>query len=482
MRIILECDITYKYTYDNYGNILSKSTYKLNTTTLINTDTYTYDNANYKDQLTKFNNDTITYDGIGNPLKIGNTIYNWSNGRELQSISNTNLNVSYKYDRNGIRTKKILNNEEISYCLENSSIVIEKHKNYMLYFLRDDSNSLLGFTYNNKTYYYKKNAFDDIIGIYDSNYKEVCTYSYDAYGNILSIKDSTGKDITDTSNVALINPFRYRSYYYDTETNLYYLNSRYYSPKMGRFINCDSILVTVGSVPSLNTFCYCVNNPINRIDSEGRISLAFPSFKNLFADAKKSAVDAYTNITKGVKNGYDNIKNKISSGVQWISNNIGYVNTKSKSKTAIEIIDVNVPGVFGMSSKVNEKVSTGNINTNKRGNFNLDIGASDVSFGFGFDNVGSSIGVDFSNGIIGSTGLLIGDYSVSLSFGITRDLQSFYGLSISGTTRINDVQNVTYEAAGTISYGMFLGDVVSAVTAGGTNIINAIKNLGYVLA
>ena len=269
MRIILECDIAYKYTYDNYGNILSKSTYKLNTTTLINTDTYTYDNANYKDQLTKFNNDTITYDGIGNPLKIGNTTYNWSNGRELQSISNTNLNVSYKYDRNGIRTKKILNNEEISYCLENSSIVIEKHKNYMLYFLRDDSNSLLGFTYQGNTYYYKKNAFDDIIGIYDSNYKEVCTYSYDAYGNILSIKYSTGKDITDTSNVALINPFRYGSYYYDTETGLYYLNSRYYSPKMGRFINCDGLIGSSKTVIGYNLYTYCNNNFICYRDAFG---------------------------------------------------------------------------------------------------------------------------------------------------------------------------------------------------------------------
>ncbi len=272
MRIILECDITYKYTYDNYGNILSKSTYKLNTTTLINTDTYTYDNANYKDQLTKFNNDTITYDGISNPLKIGNTIYNWSNGRELQSISNTNLNVSYKYDRNGIRTKKILNNEEISYVLENTSIVIEKHKDYMLYFLRDDSNNLLGFTYKNKTYYYKKNAFDDIIGIYDSNYKEVCTYSYDAYGNILSIKDNTGKDITDTSNVALINPFRYRSYYYDTETNLYYLNSRYYSPKMGRFINCDGFIGSSETVAGYNLYTYCSNNPVGKLDKYGNMA------------------------------------------------------------------------------------------------------------------------------------------------------------------------------------------------------------------
>ncbi len=272
MRIILECDIAYKYTYDNYGNILSKSTYKLNTTTLINTDTYTYDNANYKDQLTKFNNDTITYDGIGNPLKIGNTTYNWSNGRELQSISNTNLNVSYKYDRNGIRTKKILNNEEISYVLENTSIVIEKHKDYMLYFLRDDSNNLLGFTYKNKTYYYKKNAFDDIIGIYDSNYKEVCSYNYDAYGNILSIKDNNGKDITDTSNVALINPFRYRSYYYDTETGLYYLNSRYYSPKMGRFINCDGLIGSSETVAGYNLYTYCSNNPVGKLDKYGNMA------------------------------------------------------------------------------------------------------------------------------------------------------------------------------------------------------------------
>ena len=130
----------------------------------------------------------------------------------------------------------------------------------MLYFLRDDSNNLLGFTYQGDTYYYKKNAFDDIIGIYDSNYKEVCTYNYDSYGNILSIKDSTGKDITDTSNVAIINPFRYRSYYYDTETNLYYLNSRYYSPKMGRFINCDGLINSSETTQEYNLYAYCNNN------------------------------------------------------------------------------------------------------------------------------------------------------------------------------------------------------------------------------
>ena len=142
----------------------------------------------------------------------------------------------------------------------------------MIYFLRDDSNNLLGFTYKNKTYYYKKNAFDDIICIYDSNYKEVCTYSYDAYGNILSIKDSTGKDITDTSNVALINPFRYRSYYYDTETNLYYLNSRYYSPKMGRFINCDVLISSSKTVIGYNLYTCCSNNPVGKLDKYGNVA------------------------------------------------------------------------------------------------------------------------------------------------------------------------------------------------------------------
>ena len=142
----------------------------------------------------------------------------------------------------------------------------------MLYFLRDDSNNLLGFTYQGDTYYYKKNAFDDIIGIYDSNYKEVCTYNYDSYGNILSIKDSTGKNITDTSNVALINPFRYRSYYYDTETNLYYLNSRYYSPKMGRFINCDGLIETSDLCCSYNLYTYCINSPIGTRDNIGTIA------------------------------------------------------------------------------------------------------------------------------------------------------------------------------------------------------------------
>ncbi len=70
------------------------------------------------------------------------------------------------------------------------------------------------------------------------------------------------------------NPFRYRSYYYDFETNLYYLNSRYYDPETGRFINADDIGVlnsTKEVLNGLNLYSYCLNNPINSIDDNGDI-------------------------------------------------------------------------------------------------------------------------------------------------------------------------------------------------------------------
>ena len=74
--------------------------------------------------------------------------------------------------------------------------------------------------------------------------------------------------------IAIKNPFRYRSYYYDFETNLYYLNSRYYDPETGRFINADDITtldVTKITLNGLNLYAYCLNNPVNEIDEDGNM-------------------------------------------------------------------------------------------------------------------------------------------------------------------------------------------------------------------
>ncbi len=141
----------------------------------------------------------------------------------------------------------------------------------MIYYIYSGS-ELLGFVYKNKTYCYHKNMFGDIIGIIDSSYNEIVTYEYDSWGALVNI--------TDNSNINLgtINPFRYRSYYYDEESGFYYLNSRYYNPKMGRFINADNVLIANKNIVSSNLYQYVSNNPINYFDNTGYFADALFDF------------------------------------------------------------------------------------------------------------------------------------------------------------------------------------------------------------
>ena len=141
----------------------------------------------------------------------------------------------------------------------------------MIYYIRDEEGSLIGFKYNNTIYYYIKNMQEDIIGLTDSSYNLVCSYEYDSLGRLISIKDNSNNIITDTSHIGYINPFRYRSYYYDNETKLYYLNSRYYNPEWGRFVNADRFISTDTGLLGFNMYAYCNNEPILRKDYSGSL-------------------------------------------------------------------------------------------------------------------------------------------------------------------------------------------------------------------
>ena len=141
----------------------------------------------------------------------------------------------------------------------------------MVYYIRDEEGNLIGFKYNNTIYYYIKNIQEDIIGLTDSSYNLVCSYEYDSWGKLISIKDNSNNIITDTSHIGYINPFRYRSYYYDNETKLYYLNSRYYNPEWGRFVNADRFISTDTGLLGFNMYAYCNNEPILRKDYSGSL-------------------------------------------------------------------------------------------------------------------------------------------------------------------------------------------------------------------
>ncbi len=257
----------YNYFYDSNGNILKEEIINNETNSEIKTVNYFYSN-NWNDLLVKIDEEELVYDSIGNPLQIGNLSFKWLNGTNISECTlKDNVNITYTYNKDGIRTSKKVNNVLTNYFLEDNDIIYEVRDGNVLYFVRDEENNLIGLTYDNKKYYFEKNVFGDIIGIYDENNTKIATYIYDSWGKILNILDENGNQITDSTNIAIINPFRYRSYYYDEEIEMYYLNNRLYSPRLKRFINADRLLKNENN--NYNLFMYCANNPIKYLDKTG---------------------------------------------------------------------------------------------------------------------------------------------------------------------------------------------------------------------
>ena len=196
----------------------------------------------------------------------------WKNGKELTKFYNSNNVYNYYYNDNGVRTRKVVNNVNTYYYFEDADIFMEKNDNYTLYFIREFDGNLLGFEYNDNTYYYIKDVFDSIIGIIDSNYNIIVEYKYDTWGNIIGVFDENGNDISNNPNhIGNLNPYRYRGYYYDRETNLYYLGYRYYSPTLHRFISIDC--ATYDDIVGGNLYVYCNNNPVIKVDDNGKFPL-----------------------------------------------------------------------------------------------------------------------------------------------------------------------------------------------------------------
>ena len=260
---------TWKYAYDLGGNIQSKTAYAFTTGTVgsaVKTDSCTYGDANWKDKLTAFNGASISYDAIGNPTSDGTWSYIWEKGRQLQQISKVGEVVRFVYNEDGLRVQKVaVTTGTTNYTLHGKNIVHMTQGSNSLHFFYDAQDKPAVVLFNGTAYAYLYNLQGDVIGLVDSNGTKMVSYSYDAWGKMISKTGSLA------STLGTIQPFRYRGYVFDEETGLYYLRSRYFNPNLCRFVNADSHLGFRGEIFAHNVYTYCVNSPVCLLDNDGLV-------------------------------------------------------------------------------------------------------------------------------------------------------------------------------------------------------------------
>ena len=204
--------------------------------------------------------------------------------------------ITYSYNGDGQRVSKTVNGEKTEYIYNGDILAGQKTGNTVLVFMYDNNGDPFGFVYSGTEYYYVKNAQNDVTAIASADGTIIANYYYDPWGRLI--------ELTGDSAIAYLNPIRYRSYYYDSETELYYLNTRYYSPDLCRFMSSDNLVITVGgNVMGYNLFMYCFNNPINLTDNDGN----WPQW------VKKAANFVYNKIVKPVTKVVNKVLSKFNA-------------------------------------------------------------------------------------------------------------------------------------------------------------------------
>lgn len=254
-------DKTYVFVYDNNGNIVKRRefVFTLKDNTLIeeleSTDkAYIYNG----DQMVSYNGQTCVYDVMGNPTTYRGKTATWVNGRRLASYNGH----TFTYDGQGRRLTK----DNVVFAYDSNSRLIKQGDNMEFFY---DQTGVVGLKYSGTTYLYRKDAQNNVLALINESGAIVARYLYDAWGTV-SVVDNNGALISDTNHIGNLNPFRYRGYYYDTETKLYFLKTRYYDPEIGRFMTIDGIeYLNPETINGLNLYAYCGNNPVMRVDENG---------------------------------------------------------------------------------------------------------------------------------------------------------------------------------------------------------------------
>ena len=274
------------YTYSSYGDVLQKQYFNvqrgpsgfIDSSTSVRTDRFGYTNLDWRNQCDSTNingvSSALSYNAIGNPLTYRDGMQmTWQNGRQLKKLTAPNGKMlRFSYDLNGQRQVKIERSygnvvHTTKYFYNGTKLAGEKKDDTIVWYDYDQNGAPVGMRVNGLDYIFRKNLQGDITGIYDSYAQLIVEYSYaDAWGAGVTVSGS------QASTIGMYNSFRYRGYYYDTESGLYYLNSRYYDPVACRFINADSQL-NPDTACGKNLYAYAEHNPVNKTDSTGTWAL-----------------------------------------------------------------------------------------------------------------------------------------------------------------------------------------------------------------
>ena len=342
------------YNYDNGGNILSTKVYpltwgSLSGVTATKTTNYTYGDSNWKDKLTAYGSTQLTYDAIGNPLTYRGYTLTWQNGRQLASMQLMQMRIEFTYDVDGLRTSKTIPNVDLEhkyYYVGNRLQYETISDSSALWYFYDADGNPSGIRYKDNSgtindYYFVCNWRGDVIQIYNASGTLVGSYTYDAWGKVTENATSA-----DTQNITETNPIRYRGYYYDTETRLYYLKSRYYDPAVKRFVNSDDtdVLNVQCDLYDKNLYSYCDNNPTMCKDSDGNIWISVA-----IGVGSQYAADVIGNLVAG-KTGKDifvptsSVGDYIAAGVTSLIPGAGL--TKVLARSLISL------GIYGIENEI----------------------------------------------------------------------------------------------------------------------------------
>ena len=431
------------FAYDTAGNILSKKEYAYTTGTLgavLDTKTYTYAATGWKDRLTSFNGESIAYDALGNPTTYRGHALTWGRIRQLESYridSNTLLTFAYDAKNNRIRKNSTI------YEYEGNKLLRESNTNCTIFYYYDNE-GVIGCKIDNSSYYYEKNKQGDVTAIYDTDGNLKAQYVYDAWGNHTITVNVDG--------IATLNPFRYRGYYYDTETNLYYLKNRYYDSQIGRFISADNIIDT-RHVLGYNSFTYCGNSPVMCVDVTG--CRRKPAVKNGSKQRNNSA--AIDKALSWIDQRIADVKAWGKKTGAWIENNL-------KTDNGYALYDSRRNGRRGpFREQILAFTPSGPSFDLKEGNIGLGSLSIDAATGgWEYENLDLSlldighaeVAAEFKNGEL-SVGAFISAWSPSVSFNIGKVniTLSFELLSFGGDL---NVSKQSFEAKGAWGWGLGL--------------------------